>query len=381
MPDKNKLKIGLDLINLHSLHEGLARYAQQLIKGLAAMDCENEYVLFMNKETSNQIYVESPRFHKRIIRIPRQHYAPWNQLYFALYSLTRRSEVDLLHSLVTPSPLLLFNRVKTIVTLHDIAFKLFPEKYPKLGAFWSNIAWPLCLKQVTHVVADSERSKRDIVKFYNVPEEKITVIYPYILLRLPQISEEILITIKARYHLIEPYILHVSAPYKRKNIIALLEAFRILKKKKIPHKLVLVGPKGWAIQELYSAVRKLDLSKEVIFLGFVPEIDLPLIYKAADVFVFPSLYEGFGYPPLEAMACGTPVVVSGTSSLPEVVGDAGLFVDPLNPEDIAGKILKVISSPDLAERLRKAGLKRVQYFSKEKMINSYLQVYKKCAEQ
>jgi len=381
MPEKNKLKIGLDLINLHSLHEGLARYAQQLIEGLAAVDCENEYVLFMNKEVSNQINVESPRFHKRLIRIPRQHYAPWNQLYFALYSLTRRSEVDLLHSPVTPSPLLLFNRVKTIVTVHDIAFKLFPEKYPKLGALWSNIAWPPCLKGVTHIVADSECSKRDIIKFYNIPEEKITVIYPCVSLRLPQISEEILIAIKTRYHLPEPYILHVGAPYKRKNIIALLGAFRILKKKKIPHKLVLIGPKGWAIQELYSAVRKLDLSKEVIFLGLVPEIDLPLIYKAADVFVFPSLYEGFGYPPLEAMACGTPVVVSGTSSLPEIVGDAGLFVDPLNPEDIAEKIFQVISSSDLAERLRKAGLKRAQYFSKEKMINKYLEVYQKCAEQ
>lgn len=374
------MKIGFDFINLRNLHEGLGRYAWQLINGLAAIDRENEYILFVNVEISNQICVDNPRFHTRVVNIPRRRYAPWNQIYFGLHRRQLRG-IDLLHSPVSPTPLLLFGTTKTVVTLHDLAWKLFPGTFGHLGVVWWRIAWPRSLKQSEHIVTDSESTKRDIIKFYRIPEEKITVIYPYISLHLPQTSSEALDTIKKRYNLPEKYILHVGVPHKRKNLESLVKAFQIVKKEKdIPHKLVLVGPKGWAIESLLSEIARLNMQDEVIVTGFTPDNDLSLIYRAADAFVYPSLYEGFGYPPLEAMACGTPVIVSNISSLPEVVGDAGLYIDPLNPEDIAAKILQLLSSPDLADKLRLLGLKRVQQFSMEKMINKYLEIYQKVCE-
>jgi glycosyltransferase involved in cell wall biosynthesis len=371
-------KIGIELINLPSLTGGGGGHVSQLINGLAEIDRTNEYILFLNKSIENQIRLDNQRFHKVIVNVPRYRILPWSQLYFIFSRAIRLYKIDLLHSPASLSPLILSNSIKTVITVHDLAIKLFPETCSKLELLWCNIGWPRCFKKVKHIVTVSENTKRDIIKFYGLPEDKITVIYPYVPFKLPEISEEALVAFRARYGLPERYILQVGLPYKRKNLALLLEAFQILKKRKgVSHKLVLVGPKGREVENIFTTISKLNIFKEVILTGFVPDTDLLLFYQAADVFVFPSLYEGFGYPPLEAMVCGTPVVVSGTSSLPEVVGDAGLFVDPLNPEDIAEKIFQVISSSDLHKRLREAGLKRVGYFSKEKMINSYLEVYKK----
>ena len=274
-----------------------------------------------------------------------------------------------------------------MVTMLDLSFKVFPERMSakaKLGILWWNLAWPRSLKRSNYIIAISENTKRDIMKFCGISEEKITVIYPYCSLRLPQGSSVALNTLRARYDLPERYILHVgkSTPHKKKNLESLIRAFHIVKKQNgIPHKLVLVTPKtGWDIKSIMTEILKLNLQDKIIFTGQVSDDDLVLIYHAADVFVFPSLYEGFGYPPLEAMTCGTPVVVSNVASLPEIVGEAGLYVDPLNPEDIADKILQVLSSSGLAEKLRALGLKRAQQFSMGRMVQKYLEVYRKVCE-
>ncbi|MEW6675514.1 MAG: glycosyltransferase family 1 protein [Nitrospirota bacterium] len=374
------MKIGLDLINLYDLHVGLGRYAQQLIDGLATLDRENEYILFINninKKISNQIYVNNPRFHVQVVKTPSRKYAPWNQIYFAFHR-KKLQNLDLLHSPVTPLPLLLSKKVKTVITLHDLSWKIFPEHFRPEGVAWWRFVWPRSLKRSTHIVVDSENTKQSVLKFYYLPEEKITVIYPYILLHLLETSPENLNVLKKRYNLPPKYILYVGALRKNKNLESLLKAFQILKKEKsIFQKLVLAGPKDWGNEKIFLEIKRLNLEDEVIVTGAISNEDLPLIYKRADVFVFPSLHEGFGYPPLEATACGTPVVVSNTSSLPEVVGEAGLYFDPLNPKDIAEKIYQVLSSPALAEKLRNLGLKRAQEFSMEKMIQKYLEVYKK----
>lgn len=371
------MKIGLDFINLYDLNVGLGRYAQQLIDGLTAVDRENEYTLFINRKISNQIYVDNPRFHIQVVKTPSRKYAPWNQIYFVFHK-KQLQDLDLLHSPVTPLPLLLSKRIKTIVTLHDLAWRFFPENFRPEGVVWWRFAWPRSLKKSAHIVVDSESTKQDMLKFYRLPEEKITVIYPYISLHLLETSSENLNVLKERYNLPERYILYVGALRKNKNLELLLKAFQILKKEKnISQKLVLAGPKEWGNERIFLEITRLNLENEVIVTGAISDDDLPLIYKSADVFVFPSLYEGFGYPPLEAMACETPVVVSNTSSLPEIVGDAGLYIDPLNPRDIAEKIYQVLSSPSLAEKLRNLGLKRMKQFSMEKMVQKYLEVYKK----
>jgi glycosyltransferase involved in cell wall biosynthesis len=378
------LKIGLDLINLPTLFSGGGRYVSQLINGLAEIDKENEYILFLNKNVANQLSFNNPRFQKVIINLPTINILPSNQIYFTFRSIFKKFKINLLHSPISLSPLFLFDSIKTITTIHDLAFKFFPENFSKLELLWANFAQPICFKNVSHIIAVSENTKKDIMKFYGIPEEKITVIYHCISLKLPEVSKENLATIRARYKLPEKYILHVGIPYKRKNLPMLFEALQILKRKGIPHKLVLVGFSDKAIRDtenVFLLLEKINIKKDdVILIGFVPETDLPLIYKMADVFVFPSLYEGFGYPPLEAMACGTPVVVSNTSSLPEIVGDAGLYFNPLDPRDIAEKIFQVLSSLSLAEKLKNLGLKRVQQFSMEKMIQKYLAVYREVAK-
>ena len=376
------MKIGIDFINLYDLDVGLGRYAQQLIYGLTTVDQENEYTLFINAKVSNQIYITNPRFQIQVIKTPSRKYAPYNQIYFAFHKRhLQAQDFDLLHSPVTPLPLLLPKKIKTIVTLHDLAWRLFPENFRPEGVVWWRFAWPRSLKKSNHIVVPSESTKQDILKFYGIPEEKITVIYPYISLHLLETSSENLNVFKKRYNLPERYILYVEALRKNKNLELLLKAFQILKKEKnISQKLVLAGLKEWGNERIFLEITRLNLENEVIVTGAISDDDLPLIYEAADVFVFPSLYEGFGYPPLEAMTCGTPVIVSNISSLPEIVGDAGLYCNPLDIQDIAEKIYQVLSSPSLAEKLRNLGLRRVKQFSMEKMINKYLEVYQKVAK-
>ena len=376
------MKIGIDFINLYDLNVGLGRYAQQLIYGLTTVDQENEYTLFINAKVSNQIYITNPRFQIQVIKTPSRKYAPYNQIYFAFHKRHLQvQDFDLLHSPVTPLPLLLPKKIKTIVTLHDLAWRFFPENFRPEGVAWWRFAWPRSLKKSNHIVVPSESTKQDILKFYGIPEEKITVIYPYISLHLLETSSENLNVFKKRYNLPERYILYVGALRKNKNLELLLKAFQILKKEKnISQKLVLAGLKEWGNERIFLEITRLNLENEVIVTGAISDDDLPLIYEAADVFVFPSLYEGFGYPPLEAMTCGTPVIVSNISSLPEIVGDAGLYCNPLDIQDIAEKIYQVLSSPSLAEKLRNLGLRRVKQFSMEKMINKYLEVYQKVAK-
>lgn len=373
------MKIGLDFINLNlsNLGGGLGRFALQLINGLAAIDKKNEYVLFMNAEVASQINISNPKFSLCVVKTPHRRYAPWNQIYFAL-NRGKLGLIDILHSPVTPSPLLLFKKVKTIVTLHDLAWKFFPNTFRRIGVIWWSVAWFMSLKQSAHIVVDSESTKRDVIKFYNIPEDKITIIYPYVPLNFLNISLENLSAVRKEYNLPEKYILSVGVSHKRKNLNSLIRAFEILKKEKhIPHKLVLTGPRGWGSKVFAEEIKALNLQEEVFFTESISDADLPLVYRAADVFVFPSLYEGFGYPPLEAMACGTPVVVSNNSSLPEVVGQAGLYIDPDSLGDIADKIFQIISSPDLVLKLRELGFQQAKKFTMEKMIEKYIEVYTK----
>jgi glycosyltransferase involved in cell wall biosynthesis len=374
------MKIGIDFINLNhnNLGGGLGRYALQLIEGLSNIDKENEYVLFINKSVLHRIHINNPKFHLEIIKVPRRRYAPWNQIYFLFHRKLIKS-LNLLHSPVTPSPLFLFVKTKTMVTLHDLAWKFFPETFRPVGVAWWSFAWPRSLKKSRHIIVDSENTKEDVIKIYKIQREKITVIYPYTSFHLSQISPQTISDVVSKYNLPEKYILSVGVSHKRKNLDSLIKALQILKKEKnIPHKLVLTGPRGWGMQDLVEKIALLGLQKEVIFTENIFFTDMPSVYSKADAFVFPSLYEGFGYPPLEAMACGTPVVVSKNSSLPEVVGNAGIYIEnPLNPKEIADKIMQIISSPDLTRRLREAGFEQSKKFTVEEMIKKHIEIYNK----
>lgn len=365
------MKIGIDLVNLHGLNGGVARYATQLIASIANIDQINECVLFINSPISHQINADHPKFQKIVVHSPRRKYLRSNQLYFLLRRKLRG--IDLLHSPVSVSPL--FCRTRTVLTVHDLAYEYFPDYYSKTAILYWRFALRRACHKASQVLAVSESTKRDLVRFMQVPEDKVKVVYPCVSLAHTESSPETLAHMRNRYSLPENYVLYVGALHPRKNLGNLVKAFSIARANtRLRHKLVLAGS-GWAIEPILEEIARCGVQDEVILTGEIPESDLPLIYKGADLLVFPSHYEGFGYPPLEAMACGTPVIVSNTSSLPEVVGNTGRLVDPADPDDIAEKIIQVLQCPSLAEEMRSSALERSQQFSMNRMMNGIMAVY------
>jgi glycosyltransferase involved in cell wall biosynthesis len=233
---------------------------------------------------------------------------------------------------------------------------------------------PRFLRAADAVIAVSECTKRDAIRFYRIPEEKITVIYEGVNPRFRPASPEAIAAVRARYGLPERFILYVGTIEPRKNLTTLLEAFHHLLAT-YDLRLVIVGKKGWLYERFFRRLRELGLENRVLFTGYVPDEDLPAIYSAADLFVFPSLYEGFGLPVLEAMACGTPVICSNTSSLPEVAGDAALLVDPTDARALTGAMEQVLTNERLWATLRAKGMERARGFTWEKAAYRTWEVY------
>jgi len=373
------LRVGLDLINLFDAGEGLGRFARQLVEALAGAGSGPEFVLFVREEMAGHFAARSARMRLAPVRLPRRRLLPWNQL--AFLGDGRLEGLDVLHSPVSVTPLAGRARgPRRLVTVHDLAFLASPAASSFLSRAWWRYAWPRSLAGAARVVTVSEHTKKDVVSRFSLPEDKVTVIYPYVSFAPAEVPAEAVRRARERFRLPRRYLLHVGAMHKRKNIVGLVRAFRRLKKEAgIEHALVLAGPRGWDDASVLRETREAGLVKDVAFTGFVADEDLPGVYAGADVFVFPSLYEGFGYPPLEAMACGTPVVVSNVSSLPEVAGEAALLVPPEDDAALAAAILEVLESPGLAARLREAGRRRVEMFSRERMARDYLRVYEEVA--
>ena len=267
----------------------------------------------------------------------------------------------------------LIDMKKTIVTCHDI----IPIAYYKtLNPLWKLNARGL--RKAEKIITVSEFSKQDISKYIGYPEEKIEVIPPAVDHSLYYQNRNKAVLNKYRIGEAEKVILYVGAEEPRKNLQFLLKSFSRLKAK-IPNiKLLKVGTPNYLFvrKKLLKQIEALNLQNNVIFTGYVSETELADIYNAVDLFVFPSLYEGFGIPPLEAMACGTPVITSNTSSLPEVVGDAAIQADPYNVEDFAEKMYEVLQNDDLKEELVRKGLKRSKMFSWDSSAKKTLKVYK-----
>jgi glycosyltransferase involved in cell wall biosynthesis len=222
----------------------------------------------------------------------------------------------------------------------------------------------------------SEASKRDILHYFNVTDEQVRVTYNgRSSLYQPAAADDVA-RVRDKYALPENYLLYVGSIEQRKNLDGTLNAYHVLREKGIDHKLVIVGPAKWLYSDIMTTVDTLGIKDDIIFTGWVDQEDLPVLYTGADVFVFPSLYEGFGIPPLEAMSCGTPVVTSNVSSLPEVVGDAALTVDPRNTQSIADAIHLVIQDRDLHHRLSQQGLKRAERFTWEQTACDTLDIYR-----
>ena len=364
------MRIGIDARKLHDF--GIGTYIRNLLRELANIDRHNEYVVLTRPQDVGVAASLGENFRAVPNRSP--HYSIAEQISIPL--AVRRERLDLFHSphyilpALTPS--------KTVVTIHDCIHLMFPEYLRRrVGYAYARASLYTAAHKSDRIFTVSEQSKRDILRFFNVPPEKI-VVTPNAIddrVSVPPSQEEITRT-RERYQLSHSYLLYVGNIKPHKNLERLIEAFHLVRAQgRSELELLIIGDEISKLQALRRAVHKYDIHRYVRFLGYVPDNTLAVLYRLASVFVFPSLYEGFGLPPLEAMASGTPVVTSNVSSLPEVVGDAAILVDPHSAQAIADGILQVLRSTHLREELRKRGLKRVQEYSWARSVQRVREIY------
>jgi glycosyltransferase involved in cell wall biosynthesis len=362
--------IGIDARKLHDF--GIGTYIRNLLKQLARIDQVNEYVLVC--QPGDVAIVNELGVNFRAVAETSGNYSIAEQIRIPL--LLRREGVDLFHAPHYVLPPL--TQCRSIVTIHDVIHLLFPQYLPgRLAYAYARACLWAAAKRSDRILTVSSTSKNDILRRFKVPAEKIAVIYNAIDERFNvKPSDEQVQRVRERYQLDQQFVLYVGNIKPHKNLERLIDAFHRLRRCGFDDlRLLIIGDEISKYPALRRAVHGLKLHKYVRFLGFVPIETLAVLYRLADAFVFPSLYEGFGLPPLEAMASGAPVITSNVSSLPEVVGDAALLVDPYDPESIADGMRQVLTDADLRATLRARGLVRVQQYSWQRSIEQVHQIY------
>jgi glycosyltransferase involved in cell wall biosynthesis len=269
-------------------------------------------------------------------------------------------------------------RVPSVLTVHDLAFLLYPECADASLRDYLMAAVPRSVRNASFVVADSENTRNDVICLLGAKPERTEVVPGGVERRFRPADAGAILELRQRLQLTQPFILTLGMMEPRKNWQGLIQAYSLARARhKLTQQLVLAGPRGWLWESVVEERERSPFRNDVLFLGFVPDVDLPTLYSAADAFAFPSFYEGFGLPPLEAMACGTPVVVADAASLPEVVGDAGLKVPPEDVEGLAETLAQITEDQGLRLRLRQAGLDRAATFSWEESGKRILDVYRR----
>lgn len=363
------MKIGIDASSYaRPLRTGVARYIGCLVGALAELDADNTYFLCHRfsrlKRREHFLAVQRPNFHTRVIQEP-----------FSRFFLRR---LDVFHGPDARLPRC--RGVAAVATLHDLQV-FVSEEFSREGFRRKKRArYAKLVRRADHLIAVSESTRRDLIRHLGADEAKTTVVHEGV---TPDFHPRPLPeqrAVRADYRLERDFALFVGAISRRKNVATLLRAFASVARGS-DLDLVLVGRPGFGYEDEMAPLGELGIEDRVHAIGFAPDRDLPALYSAATVFVFPSLYEGFGIPLLEAMACGTPVVASDTSSIPEVVGQAGLLVPPTEPEQLADATVRVVEDSGLRERLSKAGIERAREFTWERAARQTLEVYRRVAAQ
>lgn len=356
------MRLGFDLSITQLNQAGTSVYAQNVYDALNALIAEGALLgLDLVPISANLQRQMSGR--KTLRRRLTTLYTDLWWMHVALPRQAAQHRLDWLHMPANTIPL--FRPCQAGVFIHDTTIIDTPHYFPLWHRNYARIFTRLAAHNAAHIFTNSEQSKRDIVRCFDVPADKIVVTYLAANPSYRPLSTAIVAEVTRRYQLDLPtgFILTVGALEPRKNLVRLINAYAKCREWGIAAPLVHVGPTGWHFSEIQHEINRLGLAEQVRFLGRVPLDDLAALYNAAAVFAYPSLYEGFGLPPLEAMACAAPVVTSNTSSLPEVVGDAALQVDPLDVTALANAIHAVLTQPALAQSLRERGPRRAQQFS------------------
>jgi glycosyltransferase involved in cell wall biosynthesis len=336
------------------------------------MDCQTEFVILCRPEDRETLATLGDNF--RPVVQTAANYSISEQVRVPL--ALAREGVTLFHAPHYVLPPLV--RCKAVVTIHDCIHLMFPQYLPNRFAYtYARASISLAARRATRIMTVSESSKRDILRFVDTEPDKIDVIYNAYDDRFAiDPREEDVVRVRERYQLESEFVLYAGNVKPHKNLERLIEAFHLVRNRGLDHlKLVLIGDEISRYTALRRAVHRHQLHKYVRFLGYLPEMTLAVMYRLAGVFVFPSLYEGFGLPPLEAMASGTPVVTSNVSSLPEVAGDAAILVDPYDPRAIADGIYRVLTDEHLRRDLRRKGVARAGMFSWEQSVRRVRAIY------
>jgi glycosyltransferase involved in cell wall biosynthesis len=370
MTPERWMRIGIDARIVYYARGGIRNYTLHLLEALAKLDGATDYrVLHSRKERAP--FVPGPNFRAVPCWTPSHHRLErW-----ALGAEIARLRLDLLHTTDFIPPA--FGYRRSVITVHDLTFLHYPQFLtPASYAYYNRqIVW--AVRRADHILADSFATKADLVALLGVAQERVTVAHLATDPSFHPMPAMEAARIAARYNLRPGYLLCVGTLEPRKNLPGLLRAYRLLLDEQVTDApLVVVGGRGWLYQPIFECIQELGLRGQVHLLHNVPDTDLPALYNAAILLTTPSFYEGFGLPALEAMACGTPVVVSDRSSLPEVVGEAGLLVNPEEIEEIAGALARVITDETLRNRMREQGLAQAARFSWEQTARITLSVYR-----
>ncbi|MGE3270865.1 MAG: glycosyltransferase family 4 protein [Chloroflexota bacterium] len=376
------LRIAIDYTSAVNQNAGIGRFVRSLVQSVVKQDTTDSFLLMHATPNPGRVptYPPGANVTRRVLRVnERWMNILWHRLQVPLPADWLTGPVDLFHSpdFVLPP----VRAARSILTVHDLAFLLYPECADASLRAYLERTVPRSVQRADYVVADSENTRNDVVCLLGVPPERVTVVPGGVDPSFKPVTDPArLAQFRQSIGLDEttPYILFVGVIEPRKNLVGLIEAFNVLKgRRPLPHKLVVVGRRGWLSESTMERAERSPYSSDIIFPGFIPDEELATLYSAAETFAFPSHYEGFGLPVLEAMACGVPVVASRASSLPEVVGDAGMQVDPDDTERLASALELLALNPEMRSDFSARGLERAATFSWDAAAQVMLDVYRR----
>lgn len=379
------MRIGIDYTAAVWQGAGIGRYTRELVRAVVAQGRSCEYVLFYAAGglTDQQhglgdlrrLQADFPHVRTAPIPLsPRRLTQFWQRLRAPLPVEAFTGRIDVLHApdFVMPPTL-----APSLLTIHDLSFLIYPQfAVPSMVRYLST-AVPRSVRRASMLLADSEATRRDLARLLHVPSERVTVVYPGVSAAFRPLPPDVYEPVRRRYGLPDEFLLFVSTLNPRKNVVRIVEAFAALiaDGRRPALRLVLAGQRGWLYDEIFATIDRLQLGARVHVLDFVDDSDLPALYNAAAACVYPSLYEGFGLPALEALACGTPLVTARNSSLTEVAEGAAMLADAEDVESIANGIARILDDAALRARLRAAGLERAKQFTWERAAEQVLACY------
>jgi len=371
------LRIGIIYGGISEQKAGMDHYLHQVLPAMKQQAPEHRYILIDHRRGQTPF---KKQFEQLILDLPRPpvRVSRWNLQVVPKFL----SQFDLVFSPGLYGPVRIPKGVASVMVVHDLTRYFFPHffAFNTVQKILDRLVYPAMLRRYGHLIAVSQSTRQDLMTLFKVPEEKITVVYhgaeEAFQSMNPQEAEK---SLWPAHNIRRPFILFLGTLEPRKNIPILLKAFAGIMDQ-IPHDLILVGQKGWKWEPIFKEMESPKLKERVRWVGYISDPERVFFYNAADFLVYPSWYEGFGMPLLEAMQCGCPVITSRLSSMPEVVGDAALLIDPNRFEDLQGAMLRLVREPGLREKLRMAGFEQAKKFSWETSAKITLEVFEKITE-